>query len=66
MLDNKIKQAIMEAVAEEKQPVELAEKLISWIENLSEGNEQISAKESYKRRCEHCLDATITNKNSIV
>jgi hypothetical protein len=66
MLDSKIKQAIIEATAEERQPAALAEKLISWIENLSEGNEQIHVKESYKRRCEHCLDATIIKKNSIV
>lgn len=63
MVDNKIKQAIIEAVAEEKQPAELAEKLISWIENLSEGNEQISVKENYTRRCEHSFDATIINEN---
>lgn len=59
MLDENIKKAIHEAVAEEQQTPELAEKLISWMENLAEGNEQITSKESYSRRSEHCFDATI-------
>jgi hypothetical protein len=59
MLDNKIKQAIKEAVAETNQPGELTKKLTSWLENLTEGNEQISVKESYARRCEHCFNTTI-------
>ncbi|RZJ90681.1 MAG: hypothetical protein EOO20_07430 [Chryseobacterium sp.] len=61
MLDENIKKAINEAVSAEGQTAELAGKLISWIENLSEGNEQITSKESYARRSEHCFDATIVH-----
>lgn len=64
MLDENIKKAINEAVTEEQQSPILAEKLISWIENLSEGNEQITSKESYARRSEHCFDATVIHNQT--
>jgi hypothetical protein len=59
MINKKIKSAIETAVAQEGQPVELATKLVAWIEQLMEGNEDIADNEAYSRRTGICFDATI-------
>jgi len=57
MLEKEIKQAIVDAVKEEQQPSELADKIIAWMENLVDGNEDIVSPNSYTRRCDICFEA---------
>jgi hypothetical protein len=61
MLNKKIKSAIEAAVAQEGQPAELATKLVSWLEQLMDGNEDIADSEAYTRRTGICFDATVVN-----
>jgi hypothetical protein len=56
MLELTIQKAIKSAVAKKEQPEELATKIISWMEKLTEGDEEITDKSQYVRRCQICLD----------
>ena len=57
-LNDKIKKAIETAVKDEGQPAELANKLIAWMESLTEGNEQVADVAEYTKRCKLCFDTT--------
>ena len=63
-LNDKIKQAIKTAVSEEKQRPELANKIIAWMENLADGNEQIADQSRYKERCKLCYQTTVVKANT--
>lgn len=56
-LDNSIKEAIDIAVEQHGQPQRLAEKLISWFAELTNGNESIDDKEAVYRRLEILFSA---------
>jgi hypothetical protein len=56
-MDSRIKSSIRTAVEEEGQPVQVAEKLIKWFENVANGNETLEEKSDYKRRVEGLYDA---------
>lgn len=57
-MNEKIKNAIEVAVASEQQPPELSKKIIAWMENLIDGNEDIADASSYTQRCGLCFDTT--------
>ncbi len=63
MLDKVIVQAISDAVEANNQPKELSEKLVSWLDHLTQGNEDISNQESARRRCKVCFEV-ISESNS--
>ncbi|MCZ4245464.1 CxC ATPase DNA modification system associated small protein [Pedobacter punctiformis] len=63
MIHKKIKSAIEAAVAQEGQPPELAAKLVAWMEQLMEGNEDIADQETYRRRTGVCFETTIVNND---
>lgn len=63
MLDQRIKAAIRQAVEKNNQPIELADKIIAWIESLSEGNEAITDRDKYLQRCELCFNTIIVGEN---
>jgi len=55
-LDTAIRQAIAEAVKEQNQPATLAEKLMSWFHEVTNGNESIDDSEAALRRLETLFD----------
>lgn len=63
MLDKDIREAIERAVEEEGQTVELANKIIKWIENLASGNEDMNDSEAYYRRCEICFNTMVITED---
>ena len=58
-LNENIKLAIKSAVKDERQPPELANKIIAWMENLADGNEEIADPAAYKERCKLCFETTV-------
>lgn len=60
-MDEKIKQAIQEAVKSEQQPPELAGKILAWMQSLTEGNEDVANQTAYTERCALCFDHTIVS-----
>ena len=48
-LDKKIAAAVRSATANEGQPVQVANRLIAWLESLSEGNETLANVETTNR-----------------
>ena len=64
MLERTIQKAIESAVNNKGQSPELASRIISWLEKLTEGDEKITDKSQYMRRCGLCLDIIkIEDKN---
>ncbi|MDF1676220.1 MAG: hypothetical protein P1U44_10935 [Vicingaceae bacterium] len=57
MIDEKIEYALKQAVQEAGQPEELATKLITWLENVADGNESLTNTNQYTERCSICFDA---------
>ena len=60
MINIEIKEAIEESVRNEGQSQELAKKIIVWIENLCDGNELISDRSAYTKRCKLCFESVIS------
>lgn len=56
-LDQSIKEAIYNAVAERGQPLALADKLVKWFSELANGNERIEDKEAVYKRLEILFSA---------
>ena len=57
MIDVRVRAAVFEAAKDLNQPLVVAERIVSWLEALSEGNEQINDRDETKRRCERIYDA---------
>lgn len=62
MIDVKIKEAIIQAVNEEEQQPELANKIIAWMESVSAGDEEIHTGDNVIQRCELCFESTNIDK----
>lgn len=56
MINDKIKKALEQSVFDANQKPELANKLLSWIESVVKGNENINDTAKYSERCEICFD----------
>ena len=57
-LDPKIKEAIITAATETGQDVDFADKLVAWVEDLSNGNDRLDNIDSVKRRLNILYEAT--------
>ena len=47
------------------QPDAVADKIIKWFENVSEGNESIDDKDDYRRRLDNLFSALNVRENGI-
>ena len=56
-VDHAIRQAIVEAVREQNQPAHLADKLMAWFSQVTNGNESIDDSEAVLRRLDTLFDA---------
>ena len=65
MIDRRIKDSIREAVEMHDQPDAVADKIIKWFENVSEGNESIDDKDDYRRRLDNLFSALNVRENGI-
>jgi hypothetical protein len=65
MVDERIKDSIREAVEMQNQPEAVADKIIKWFENVSEGNESIDDKDDYRRRLDNLFSALDVEENGI-
>jgi len=65
MIDRRIKDSIREAVEMHDQPDAVADKIIKWSENVSEGNESIDDKDDYRRRLDNLFSALNVRENGI-
>jgi hypothetical protein len=62
-LDPKIKEAIISAATETGQDIDFADKLIAWVEDLSNGNDRLDNNDSVKRRLNILYEATKTDSS---
>jgi len=65
MIDRRIKDSIREAVEMHEQPVAVADKIIKWFENVSEGNESLDVKDDYRRRLNNLFSALDVKDNGL-
>ena len=52
MIDARVKTAINEAAETLGQPSNVADRIISWLEAISEGNAEMNDRDDTKQRCE--------------
>jgi hypothetical protein len=64
MINDKIKKALEQSVVDANQKPELANKLLSWIENVVDGNESVNDTARYSERCEICFDNVELGENN--
>jgi len=65
MVDERIKDSIRKAAEMQNQPDAVADKIIKWFENVSEGNESIDDKDDYRRRLDNLFSALDVEENGI-
>ena len=57
MIEKQITAAVEQACEEYAQPEEVAEMLVTWLEQLALGNEDVFDEDSYKNRLKNILPA---------
>lgn len=58
MIDPRVTDAIRKATADLDQPPAVADRLLSWLDALTEGNELLTNVDDTARRCQLVYDAT--------
>lgn len=64
-IDNRITQAINEAVKESGQPETLARRLIAWFAAVTSGNEDINDQTTTARHLEVLFEGTVVEKADV-
>ncbi len=64
MVNDKIKKALEQAVFDANQKPELASKLLSWMDNVVNGNENINDASRYSERCEISFNSVELGENN--
>ena len=55
ILNQKVKEAIFEAVRERDQPIEVAKRIEAWVTQIAKGNEGLEKPDDYQSHLEHAL-----------
>ncbi|OEK03091.1 hypothetical protein BFP97_16870 [Roseivirga sp. 4D4] len=63
MIDEIIIKSIQEAVRDAKQPEELSEKIVAWLQGAAANSTELSDINRYSQRCDLCFETVKLSKN---